>query len=63
VSWLEDFSDGESIWTKLMGAPSFDSFLRHLEDLTPYEWRHVLLYHAIAEKQRTEEWASWTDGG
>lgn len=60
MSWLEDFADGEALWKRLMAAPTFGSFLEQSDRLSRYEWQHVLLYHAIREKQEQDTWSDWS---
>jgi len=62
VSWLEDFSDGQAIWARLMSAPTFDAFLDRAGQLTEWEREKIVLFHAIAEKQAAGEWRAWTRG-
>jgi hypothetical protein len=48
---MEDFSDGEAIWKRLMASPTFDHFLIAKRQLTNREKDLIVLYHAIKEKQ------------
>jgi hypothetical protein len=59
MSWLEDFSDGEASWKRLMDAPTFASFLQQTDQLSRYERDNVLLYHAIRERQTAGDWTDW----
>jgi len=59
MSWIEDFTDGEGIWKKLMRAPSVDAFAAQAEALTAWERDKVFLFHAIRDKQSTGEWDRW----
>jgi hypothetical protein len=56
---LEDFSDGEAFWQRLMAAPTFAAFLQHADQLSRYEREKVLLYHAIRERQAAGDWTDW----
>ena len=60
MSWLEDFADGEAAWKRLMAAPTFRDFLEQSGRLSQYEWKHVLLYHAIRETQEQGTWSDWS---
>ena len=55
MSWIEDFTDGEGIWKKLLATRSVDAFAAEAEALTAWEREKVLLYHAIRDKQSTGE--------
>jgi hypothetical protein len=59
MSWLEDFSDGEAFWQRLMAAPTFAAFLQQADHLSRYERDLVLLYHAIRERQAAGDWTDW----
>jgi len=59
MSWIEDFTDGEGIWKRLLRAPSVDAFAAEAQALTAWERDKVLLYHAIRDKQSTGEWELW----
>jgi hypothetical protein len=59
MSWIEDFTDGEGIWKRLLRSPSVDAFSAEAEALTAWEREKVLLYHAIRDKQGTGEWELW----
>jgi hypothetical protein len=59
MSWLEDFSDGQAVWQRLMSAPSFGVFLDQARDLSDYERDKVILFHVIREKQAAGEWTEW----
>ena len=60
MSWLEDFTDGETLWRQLMSAPSFESWLEAERELSDRDVRLIILYHAIVEKQTAGEWKAWT---
>ena len=60
MSWLEDFSDGQAVWQRLMSAPTFRTFLDRTGDLSDYERDTIILFHAIQEKQAAGEWTDWT---
>ena len=60
MSWLEDFSDGEAAWQRLMAAPSFDAFVGGTRALSDYERDKVIVYLAVREKQAAGEWTEWT---
>jgi hypothetical protein len=60
MSWLEDFSDGEACWKRLMAAPTFREFLDGTRAISNYERDMIILFHAIREKQAAGEWAHWT---
>jgi hypothetical protein len=60
MSWLEDFTDGETIWRQLMSAPSLESWLEAERELSDRDIRLIVLYHAIVEKQEAGEWKAWT---
>lgn len=60
MSWLEDFSDGEAAWKRLMAASTFEEFLDGTRDMSNYERDKIILFHAIREKQAAGEWADWT---
>ena len=59
MSWIEDFTDGEGVWEKLLRAPSVDAFAAEAKALTAWELEKVLLYHAIRDKQRVGESDGW----
>ena len=59
MSWLEDFSDGEAFWKRLMSAPTFGAFLEQTERLSEYERDMIILYHAIRERQAAGDWSDW----
>ena len=59
MSWLEDFSDGEAFWKRLMAAPTFRMFLEQADRLSKYERDKVILYHAIRERQAAGDWTDW----
>lgn len=61
VSWLEDFSDGEAFWNRLMTAPTFSAFLEQVDRLPKYERDKIMLYHAIRESQAAGSWPEWAD--
>jgi len=62
VSWLEDFTAGETVWRQLMSAPTFAAFLEATSTLSDWEMQFIVLYHGIAEKQAAgEEWPSASD--
>jgi hypothetical protein len=60
MSWLEDFSDGEAVWQRLMSAPRFNDFLVTARQLSDWELRKVVLYLGIAAKQADGEWREWS---
>lgn len=60
MSWLEDFSDGEAFWKRLMSAPTLGEFLDRERGLSNYERDKIILFHAISEKQAAGEWADWS---
>jgi hypothetical protein len=62
VSWLEDFSDGEAIWKRLMTAPTFAAFLDQLGRLSDAERDTLTVYHAIRERQAAGNWNDWAGG-
>jgi hypothetical protein len=59
MSWLEDFSDGEAVWQRLISAPTFGDFLATARHLSDWELRKVVLYHGIATKQADGAWREW----
>jgi hypothetical protein len=59
MSWLEDFSDGEAVWERLLEAPTLDAWLEEERRLSEREVRLVVLYHAIVAKQAAGEWKKW----
>jgi hypothetical protein len=59
VSWLEDFSDGEAFWERLMAEPTFRAFQDATRALSSYERGNIILYHAIREKQQRGDWGEW----
>ena len=60
MSWLEDFTDGEGFWERLMAATTFQDFLDQERALSSPEREKIVLYHAIREKQAAGEWVDWT---
>ncbi len=62
VSWLEDFSDGEAIWERLMAAPTFAAFLDQMGRLSDAEQDTLTVYHAIRERQAAGDWNDWAGG-
>ena len=59
MSWLEDFTDGEGFWERLMAATTFQDFLDQERALSSPEREKIVLYHAIREKQAVGEWVDW----
>jgi hypothetical protein len=60
MSRLEDFSDGEAFWERLMAAPTFRDFINQTRTLSSDERDTIILFHAIREKQAAGNWADWT---
>lgn len=60
MSWLEDFTDGEACWKRLMAVPTFRAFLDEAARLSAYERDTVVLYHAIRERQAKGDWNEWS---
>ena len=58
VSWLEDFSDGEAIWKRLMTAPTFAAFLDQLGRLSDAERDTLTVYHAIRGQAGPGHWST-----
>jgi hypothetical protein len=51
MSWLQDFSDGEAVWERLMRASTVMEFAAQRDALSPYELKMLVLFFAIREKQ------------